>query len=110
MSEGFSIVLKAIEGCWETFFKINDSLPLVVVIVSLFTIWSVYRFLLAPIFGGLLSAGASDMVHALRGDNKSVNVTTTRKYKNADGSNTQVSSTKRMRGSSARRYINKNGV
>lgn len=88
MSESFSTVLKAVEGCWKIFFDLSLSLPLIPIIVSLFVIWSVYRFLLSPVLSTFIGSGASDIVHSFKGDKKYIESVT--RTKNADGSTSRT--------------------
>lgn len=66
MGDAIGFVSRLFQYCFAIVERIFTEFNAWAIIFSAFIIYTLYRLLLRPIFGGLVSAGASDTVRKIR--------------------------------------------
>ena len=72
VGEALGILTQMFSGLLGLFDEVFTKLDAWGLLLGAFLVYTIYRLLLVPIFGGFVSAGASDVVRYVREDAKAV--------------------------------------
>ena len=75
MSAAIQMLIDIFDFLFEQVTRLYDSLGAWSFVIGAFTVYTIYRLLLAPVLGGAIRSGQSDMVRKIRSDNKPQAVT-----------------------------------